>query len=248
MTLGTARFDFTGDHAMRQGTDWVRGFRILGQALPAPPFAATTPYILGEYVSPTVPNGYTYLVMTAGTTAGTEPAAPTVLGQRFTSGTVGFMAIAPNRLVDTAGWTAEMDVRQEPEGALLMTLTYANGRIQTGPDPAAWVPLATYAVGAQVRPIIANGWVYGCIVAGTVIGTQPTWPTTPGQIVTDGTATWRTIGSDAATTNLRVTLAPDTSGVTAFANAVYDLELTDAGGRKIPLLRGYATLAREVSR
>lgn len=60
---------------------------------------------------------------------------------------------------------------------------------------AAWVAATVRAVGALVKPTVANGHYYRCTVAGTShASTQPTWPTTGGT-VTDGTATWIDAGA-----------------------------------------------------
>lgn len=52
-----------------------------------------------------------------------------------------------------------------------------------------------YLVGDIVRPASANGHIYRCIVAGTSGGSAPTWPTNPGEDVTDGSVTWEEMGS-----------------------------------------------------
>lgn len=57
-------------------------------AKPAPTWAATTAYSLAAIVSPVTGNGYFYECTTAGTTAGTEPTWPTVVGNTVTDGTV----------------------------------------------------------------------------------------------------------------------------------------------------------------
>jgi len=43
------------------------------------------------------------------------------------------------------------------------------------------------AVGTVYRPNTHNGYVYECITSNDVLGTEPTWPTTPGETVTDDT-------------------------------------------------------------
>lgn len=45
----------------------------------------------------------------------------------------------------------------------------------------------------HVSPTVPNGFNYRLIVPGTSGATEPTWPTTLGATVTDGTATWETV-------------------------------------------------------
>ncbi len=51
-----------------------------------------------------------------------------------------------------------------------------------------------YAVGAQVKQASSPTHIYQCTTAGTSGGSAPTWPTTIGATVTDGTAVWTCIG------------------------------------------------------
>lgn len=51
-----------------------------------------------------------------------------------------------------------------------------------------------YALGAYVTPATANGYYYKATAAGTSGGTVPTYPTTIGATVTDGTVTWTCAG------------------------------------------------------
>lgn len=78
----------------------------------------------------------------------------------------------------------------------------------------AWVASTAYSVGAVVRPTVDNSRTYRCTIAGTASGTQPTWPTTAGATVTDGTVTWeettRTAGIFAAIYNITGAGAPFT--------------------------------------
>lgn len=56
-----------------------------------PEFAVATAYDVGDYVEPTTPNGYKYIVTVAGTShASVEPTWPTIIGNTVTSGTVTF--------------------------------------------------------------------------------------------------------------------------------------------------------------
>jgi hypothetical protein len=49
---------------------------------------------------------------------------------------------------------------------------------------------STSQAGTVVRPTTHNGMVYECTVAGGAGGTEPTWPTTPGETVSDDNNTW----------------------------------------------------------
>lgn len=51
-----------------------------------------------------------------------------------------------------------------------------------------------YAVGDQVKQASSPTHIYQCTTAGTSGGSAPTWPTTIGATVTDGTAVWTCIG------------------------------------------------------
>lgn len=66
-----------------------------------------------------------------------------------------------------------------------------------------WMPSATYMIGDTVQPIaFARHVIFLCTKAGTTNGTQPVWPTTDGEMVTDGTVTWQTVNlRNAATIN-----------------------------------------------
>ncbi len=65
--------------------------------------------------------------------------------------------------------------------------------------PAFWLASTAYTaivsgareVGSYVRPTTYTGLDAECTVAGTSGGTEPTWPTTPGDTIGDGTVTWR---------------------------------------------------------
>ena len=55
----------------------------------------------------------------------------------------------------------------------------------------AWATGTAYALRDLRRPTAANGYGYSVSVAGTSHATtEPTWPTTPGLTVVDGTVTW----------------------------------------------------------
>lgn len=72
-------------------------------------------------------------------------------------------------------------------------------KVRTNPD--AWAASTAYTVredgdadtGSVVKPATDNGFHFKCTVAGTSGASEPTWPTTEGDTVTDGTVTWEAI-------------------------------------------------------
>ena len=53
-----------------------------------------------------------------------------------------------------------------------------------------WLASTAYTVGQYAVPTTSNGRLYRVTTAGTSGATQPTWPTTAGGTVTDGTVVW----------------------------------------------------------
>jgi type IV pilus assembly protein PilY1 len=54
-----------------------------------------------------------------------------------------------------------------------------------------WTADSAYSVGDVVYPPGDDSTTYECVTAGTSGGSAPTWPTTPGVQVTDGTVVWQ---------------------------------------------------------
>jgi len=74
-------------------------------------------------------------------------------------------------------------------GPLFRACNYAE-TIQVA-GATAWAAEAVKTVGNKVNPSTPNGYFYQCSAAGTTGVTEPTWPTTEGQTVVDGTVTWQ---------------------------------------------------------
>ena len=53
-----------------------------------------------------------------------------------------------------------------------------------------WAATTAKTLGQMVTPTVANNYTYQCTTQGTTDGSQPTWPTTIGATVTDGTVVW----------------------------------------------------------
>lgn len=94
----------------------------------------------------------------------------------------------------------------------------------------AWAAATAYSLGAVRRPTVANGYRYEVTVAGTShAATEPTWPTTVGNTVTDGTVTWICRAATHPTTEVKLAL---TSGGLAGATpgALLNLSTTVLSG------------------
>lgn len=63
-----------------------------------------------------------------------------------------------------------------------------------GAGAATAATTTAYSLGDYVKPAVSNGYYYKCTTAGTSAGTAPTWSTTVGATVTDGTVTWTVMG------------------------------------------------------
>lgn len=68
--------------------------------------------------------------------------------------------------------------------------------LRSGTQNAVWTANTAYTVGKIVKPTSSNSRTYRCTSAGTSHATtQPTWPTTAGAVVGDGTVVWECIGA-----------------------------------------------------
>lgn len=100
-------------------------------------------------------------------------------------------------------------------------------------NPDAWAASTVYALDSAVRPSVdRNGFTYQCTTAGTSGVSEPVWPTTAGQTVTDGTACWtahtcRAVGnismgaSDFVKITGQLTIMPKT-GIVSHSSGTYD--------------------------
>lgn len=70
-----------------------------------------------------------------------------------------------------------------------------------GEGAGTWAATTAYSLGDFIEPTTPNTRFYKCTTAGTSAGTEPTWPTTTGGTVTDGTAVWTDMGTIIAVAN-----------------------------------------------
>ncbi len=97
-----------------------------------------------------------------------------------------------------------------------------------GAGMSAWAASTAYSVGDIVVPTTANGYYYECTVAGTSDTAEPTWPTTIGNTVADGGATWQC--KAARPSEYEVSGTGYTAGGAALANKTVTQDNTDNEG------------------
>lgn len=88
-----------------------------------------------------------------------------------------------------------------------------------------WAASTAYSEGDFVEPTTANGFIYRCTTAGTSGSTEPTWPTTEGDTVSDGTVVWTCHDNTIA---LNASGVGSTANANVWINALYE----DNGGEK----------------
>ena len=66
---------------------------------------------------------------------------------------------------------------------------------QSATHQNGWTGSITYTVGQVIYPPTDNGFNYQCTTAGTTGSSAPSWPTTAGNTVTDGTVVWTAVAS-----------------------------------------------------
>jgi hypothetical protein len=118
-----------------------------------------------------------------------------------------------------------------------MTYTAANSWATTRANSTA------YAAGAIVRPATGNGYLYQASTAGTSAASIPTYPTTIGSTVTDGSVVWTCVGKGILVLD-GADLSWATSTITARYCVLYDsTPATDATRPLIALIDFGADMA-----
>lgn len=68
----------------------------------------------------------------------------------------------------------------------------------------AWVADTAVDLGYVARPVVDNNYRYEIVTAGTTDSTEPTWPTSIGSTVLDGTAVWKCTSASHETTEVKL--------------------------------------------
>lgn len=104
----------------------------------------------------------------------------------------GSAEVLNHRATDAALTVTGASYGENYNGYLYAAVTYSNGSTQHHyfDAPGVWAASTAYAVGAFRTPTTANGFRYEVTTAGTSAASEPTWPTTLGGTVVDGTVTW----------------------------------------------------------
>jgi hypothetical protein len=100
-------------------------------------------------------------------------------------------------------------------------------------QPTAWTALNAVTLNEFRRPTVSNGRRYYASVGGTTGAIEPTWPTTNGGTVVDGTVTWTESGREGGSTFviMQHSTIGETGGVivdtgiTVAANTYYDIKM-----------------------
>ena len=136
-------------------------------------WVSSTEYKSGDFadvVIPATPNGWLYVCTSGGISGGIEPTFGTVKDGTTTDNSVEWTAKPYTLLLNTGD-----------------TITASTWRMSSDDE---WVTVTAYTITDTAVPTTPNGYAYDCTTAGTSGGSEPTWPTTAGDTVTDGTAVW----------------------------------------------------------
>ena len=138
------------------------------------------------------------------------------------------------------------DFSDNPQSFLLYFGSATSGRkLQTQTSPGSnqviltptdiaskWAVATAYTVGNIIEPTTANGYIYICTTAGTSNATtEPTWPTTVSNTVTDGsTAIWTCYAPRHSVNEIRLALAGGSTLTAATPGAALNLGATIYSG------------------
>lgn len=102
-------------------------------------------------------------------------------------------ATARARIESMTAWDQVPVLQSTDIDALVAFARRADDSFRWVDDDTSWAASTVYAAGTIRAPLTRNGHVYTAS-AGTSGASQPTWPTTTGGTVVDGTVTWAESG------------------------------------------------------
>ena len=97
------------------------------------------------------------------------------------------------RAVSTAGVRGDFNAQAGTRGET----GYDPGYVRDLMTSSSWKAVTPYGAYQYVRPTTPNGYQYACLVGGRTGGDEPAWPTTVGDTISDGSATWQCVAADA---------------------------------------------------
>jgi hypothetical protein len=109
-------------------------------------------------------------------------------------------ATATTRLQSMTAWDSEPALTSDQITALVAFARRADDTFRWVDDDASWAASTAYALADRRAPLTRNGHVYQVSTAGTSGSSEPTWPTSAGATVVDGTVTWTEAGGSWAPT------------------------------------------------
>jgi hypothetical protein len=109
-------------------------------------------------------------------------------------------------------------------GFLYVSAQYNNGNIRHHylddvSTLTAWAASTALTLGAVRRPVTSNGYRYEVTTAGTTAATEPTWPTTIGATVTNGSVVFTCRGTEITDAN-----CPNTAAVVKKASKIFSVK------------------------
>ncbi|HET9953603.1 MAG TPA: hypothetical protein VFQ61_03820 [Polyangiaceae bacterium] len=176
--------------------------------------ADSTVYKVGDVAVPAAANGFWYRVSVAGTSGVGAPTWDTTIGGTtaadggvtwVTAGKVWKAAtaykpgdvvydVANNAIYKIATLTGKTG-GSGPTLATSLNGTVTDGGITWTTVGISWAATTAFTTGKLAIPATPNGYYYKATTGGTTGGSAPTWPTTVGATVVDGSVTWTNMGT-----------------------------------------------------
>jgi len=164
-------------------------------------WASTTSYATNYYVRPTVVNAYKYKNIVTGTTTsnGSQPTWPTSVGQLVADTNISIWVTTNSYSLNSVVRPTAVTSGGYKYVNQVTGTTTSNGSQPTWPTNigdliadtsiSIWATTNSYSLSSVVRPTVvtSGGYKYVNAVTGTTTsnGSQPTWPTSVGQLVAD---------------------------------------------------------------